>query len=201
MLVIHLSVIFLQIYLCQDAQGSLVTSIPFTLKHRELVREHQIHTHSHTIIQYTIILLYHLEWYKCWYLFRAASYTAACLSPSPSISVVSHCQSVSLSLSLSLHCQATHPNMRTYYFCTDTAKEMESWMKVMTDAALVHSEPVRRSVLTTETQISLYMIPISNNIVLTSLMLRSGNIAPLFTSFWKFKKVSKKQRTSNMPTL
>uniref|UniRef100_A0A672IB91 Pleckstrin homology domain containing A5 n=1 Tax=Salarias fasciatus TaxID=181472 RepID=A0A672IB91_SALFA len=34
--------------------------------------------------------------------------------------------------------------MRTYYFCTDTAKEMESWMKVMTDAALVHSEPVKR---------------------------------------------------------
>ncbi|XP_058841553.1 pleckstrin homology domain-containing family A member 5-like isoform X9 [Acipenser ruthenus] len=40
--------------------------------------------------------------------------------------------------------KATHPNMRTYYFCTDTSKEMESWMKVMTDAALVHSEPVKR---------------------------------------------------------
>ncbi|XP_072570273.1 pleckstrin homology domain-containing family A member 5 isoform X5 [Paramormyrops kingsleyae] len=40
--------------------------------------------------------------------------------------------------------KATHPNMRTYYFCTDTAKDMESWMKVMTDAALVHTEPVRR---------------------------------------------------------
>ncbi|KAK5848779.1 hypothetical protein PBY51_008472 [Eleginops maclovinus] len=40
--------------------------------------------------------------------------------------------------------KATHPNMRTYYFCTDAAKEMESWMKVMTDAALVHSDPVRR---------------------------------------------------------
>ncbi|CAN9508024.1 unnamed protein product [Ophioblennius macclurei] len=40
--------------------------------------------------------------------------------------------------------KATHPNMRTYYFCTDTAKEMESWMKVMTDAALVHTDPVRR---------------------------------------------------------
>ncbi|XP_043092395.1 pleckstrin homology domain-containing family A member 5 isoform X3 [Puntigrus tetrazona] len=39
--------------------------------------------------------------------------------------------------------KATHPNMRTYYFSTDTAKEMESWMKVMTDAALVHSEPIR----------------------------------------------------------
>ncbi|XP_077939004.1 pleckstrin homology domain-containing family A member 5 isoform X21 [Gasterosteus aculeatus] len=40
--------------------------------------------------------------------------------------------------------KATHPNMRTYYFCSDTAKEMEAWMKVMTDAALVHSEPVKR---------------------------------------------------------
>lgn len=42
--------------------------------------------------------------------------------------------------------QATHPNMRTYYFCTDTAKEMESWMKVMTEAALVQAEPVKRFV-------------------------------------------------------
>lgn len=42
--------------------------------------------------------------------------------------------------------QAAHPNMRTYYFCTDTAKEMESWMKVMTDAALVQAEPVKRFV-------------------------------------------------------
>ncbi|XP_037099694.1 pleckstrin homology domain-containing family A member 5 isoform X6 [Syngnathus acus] len=41
--------------------------------------------------------------------------------------------------------KATHPNMRTYYFCTDTAKEMESWMKVMTDAALVHGGPVKTS--------------------------------------------------------
>ncbi|XP_048112045.1 pleckstrin homology domain-containing family A member 5-like isoform X3 [Alosa alosa] len=40
--------------------------------------------------------------------------------------------------------KATHPNMRTYYFCSDTAKDMESWMKVMTDAALVHSNPVNR---------------------------------------------------------
>ncbi|XP_056909047.1 pleckstrin homology domain-containing family A member 5-like isoform X12 [Takifugu flavidus] len=40
--------------------------------------------------------------------------------------------------------KAAHPNMRTYYFCTDTAKEMESWMKVMTDAALVQAEPVKR---------------------------------------------------------
>uniref|UniRef100_A0A671X4V1 Pleckstrin homology domain containing A5 n=1 Tax=Sparus aurata TaxID=8175 RepID=A0A671X4V1_SPAAU len=42
--------------------------------------------------------------------------------------------------------KATHPNMRTYYFCTDTAKEMESWMKVMTEAALVQAEPVKRFV-------------------------------------------------------
>ncbi|XP_061570775.1 pleckstrin homology domain-containing family A member 5-like [Cololabis saira] len=41
--------------------------------------------------------------------------------------------------------KATHPNMRTYYFCTDSAKDMETWMKVMTDAALVHSEPIRRT--------------------------------------------------------
>ncbi|XP_067247548.1 pleckstrin homology domain-containing family A member 5 isoform X13 [Chanodichthys erythropterus] len=34
--------------------------------------------------------------------------------------------------------------MRTYYFSTDTAKDMESWMKVMTDAAMVHTEPIRR---------------------------------------------------------
>ncbi|XP_028304647.1 pleckstrin homology domain-containing family A member 5-like isoform X2 [Gouania willdenowi] len=40
--------------------------------------------------------------------------------------------------------KATHSNMRTYYFCTDTAKEMESWMKVMTDAALVHAEAIKR---------------------------------------------------------
>ncbi|XP_073802631.1 pleckstrin homology domain-containing family A member 5 isoform X36 [Danio rerio] len=40
--------------------------------------------------------------------------------------------------------KATHPNMRTYYFSTDTAKDMESWMKVMSDAAMAHSEPIRR---------------------------------------------------------
>ncbi|XP_061662355.1 pleckstrin homology domain-containing family A member 5-like isoform X3 [Syngnathoides biaculeatus] len=44
--------------------------------------------------------------------------------------------------------KATHPNMRTYYFCTDTAKEMESWMKVMTDAALVHGGPAKNPALT-----------------------------------------------------
>ncbi|XP_069764765.1 pleckstrin homology domain-containing family A member 5 isoform X3 [Narcine bancroftii] len=40
--------------------------------------------------------------------------------------------------------KAAHPNMRTYYFYTETAKEMESWMKAMTEAALVHTEPVKR---------------------------------------------------------
>ncbi|KFO36584.1 Pleckstrin homology domain-containing family A member 5 [Fukomys damarensis] len=40
--------------------------------------------------------------------------------------------------------KAAHPNMRTYYFCTDTGKEMELWMKAMLDAALVQTEPVRR---------------------------------------------------------
>ncbi|XP_053506785.1 pleckstrin homology domain-containing family A member 5 isoform X9 [Ictalurus furcatus] len=49
--------------------------------------------------------------------------------------------------------KATHPNMRTYYFCTDTAKEMESWIKVMTDATLVHAEPIKRGI-TTVTKIS-----------------------------------------------
>ncbi|XP_048191231.1 LOW QUALITY PROTEIN: pleckstrin homology domain-containing family A member 5 [Perognathus longimembris pacificus] len=40
--------------------------------------------------------------------------------------------------------KVSHPNMRTYYFCTDTGKEMELWMKAMLDAALVHTEPVKR---------------------------------------------------------
>ncbi|NXJ83373.1 PKHA5 protein, partial [Trogon melanurus] len=40
--------------------------------------------------------------------------------------------------------KAAHPNMRTYYFCTDTGKEMELWMRAMTDAALVQTEPVKR---------------------------------------------------------
>ncbi|XP_073932064.1 pleckstrin homology domain-containing family A member 5 isoform X25 [Castor canadensis] len=40
--------------------------------------------------------------------------------------------------------QAAHPNMRTYYFCTDTGQEMELWMRAMLDAALVHTEPVKR---------------------------------------------------------
>ncbi|XP_033017769.1 pleckstrin homology domain-containing family A member 5 isoform X3 [Lacerta agilis] len=41
--------------------------------------------------------------------------------------------------------KAAHPNMRTYYFCTDTGKEMELWMKAMIDAALVQTEPVKRA--------------------------------------------------------
>ncbi|XP_062839224.1 pleckstrin homology domain-containing family A member 5 isoform X8 [Anolis carolinensis] len=41
--------------------------------------------------------------------------------------------------------KAAHPNMRTYYFCTDTGKEMELWMKAMIDAALVQTEPVKRT--------------------------------------------------------
>ncbi|XP_078091452.1 pleckstrin homology domain-containing family A member 5 isoform X3 [Mustelus asterias] len=41
--------------------------------------------------------------------------------------------------------KAAHPNMRTYYFYTETAKEMESWMKTMIEAALVQTEPVKRT--------------------------------------------------------
>ncbi|XP_068611589.1 pleckstrin homology domain-containing family A member 5-like [Brachionichthys hirsutus] len=50
--------------------------------------------------------------------------------------------------------KATHPNMRTYVFCTDTEKEMESWMKVMTDAALVHTEVRRLDELKVEQQLA-----------------------------------------------
>ncbi|XP_067915040.1 pleckstrin homology domain-containing family A member 5 isoform X7 [Heterodontus francisci] len=35
--------------------------------------------------------------------------------------------------------------MRTYYFYTETAKEMESWMKAMIEAALVQTGPVKRT--------------------------------------------------------
>ncbi|XP_045867504.1 pleckstrin homology domain-containing family A member 5 isoform X13 [Meles meles] len=49
-----------------------------------------------------------------------------------------------LTLKLLLITMAAHPNMRTYYFCTDTGKEMELWMKAMLDAALVQTEPVKR---------------------------------------------------------
>uniref|UniRef100_UPI00398ED063 pleckstrin homology domain-containing family A member 5 isoform X2 n=1 Tax=Pristiophorus japonicus TaxID=55135 RepID=UPI00398ED063 len=41
--------------------------------------------------------------------------------------------------------KAAHPNMRTYYFYTETANEMESWMKAMIEAALVQTEPVKRA--------------------------------------------------------
>ncbi|XP_041441670.1 pleckstrin homology domain-containing family A member 5 isoform X5 [Xenopus laevis] len=40
--------------------------------------------------------------------------------------------------------KAAHSNMRTYYFCSDSAKEMELWMRAMTDASLVHSKPANR---------------------------------------------------------
>ncbi|KAG8438518.1 hypothetical protein GDO86_004909, partial [Hymenochirus boettgeri] len=40
--------------------------------------------------------------------------------------------------------KAAHSNMRTYYFCTDTAKEMELWMRGMIDASLAHSQPTKR---------------------------------------------------------
>ncbi|XP_072097905.1 pleckstrin homology domain-containing family A member 5 isoform X5 [Mobula birostris] len=40
--------------------------------------------------------------------------------------------------------KAAHSNMRTYYFYTETAMEMESWMKAMIEAALVQTEPVKR---------------------------------------------------------
>uniref|UniRef100_A0A6I8NMG3 Pleckstrin homology domain containing A5 n=1 Tax=Ornithorhynchus anatinus TaxID=9258 RepID=A0A6I8NMG3_ORNAN len=41
--------------------------------------------------------------------------------------------------------KAAHPNMRTYYFCTDSGKETELWMSAMLDAALVQTEPVKRA--------------------------------------------------------
>ncbi|XP_064315595.1 pleckstrin homology domain-containing family A member 5 isoform X11 [Phalacrocorax carbo] len=63
--------------------------------------------------------------------------------------------------------KAAHPNMRTYYFCTDTGKEMELWMKAMTDAALVQTEPVKRvEKLTTENTPSREANNISNHRVL-----------------------------------
>ncbi|MEE6477369.1 hypothetical protein FKM82_011486 [Ascaphus truei] len=44
--------------------------------------------------------------------------------------------------------KATHSNMRTYYFCTDTAKEMGLWMNVMSEASLLHTEPPKRVEIT-----------------------------------------------------
>ncbi|XP_072255982.1 pleckstrin homology domain-containing family A member 5 isoform X3 [Pyxicephalus adspersus] len=43
--------------------------------------------------------------------------------------------------------KASHSNMRTYYFCTDTSKEMELWMRSMIGASLVHSEPIKRETM------------------------------------------------------
>ncbi|XP_006002298.1 pleckstrin homology domain-containing family A member 5 isoform X17 [Latimeria chalumnae] len=64
--------------------------------------------------------------------------------------------------------KATHPNMRTYYFCTDTAKEMESWMKAMTDAALLQIEPIKRTDKTKSENVPLQEInSISNHKLLT----------------------------------
>uniref|UniRef100_A0A7M4F0R2 Pleckstrin homology domain containing A5 n=2 Tax=Crocodylus porosus TaxID=8502 RepID=A0A7M4F0R2_CROPO len=63
--------------------------------------------------------------------------------------------------------KAAHPNMRTYYFCTDTGKEMELWMKAMTDAALVQTEPVKRvEKITTENTPPREVNNISNHRVL-----------------------------------
>ncbi|XP_044137432.1 pleckstrin homology domain-containing family A member 5 isoform X5 [Bufo gargarizans] len=44
--------------------------------------------------------------------------------------------------------KAAHSNMRTYYFCCDTSKEMDIWMRVMTAASLLHSEPAKRTDIT-----------------------------------------------------
>ncbi|XP_031754283.1 pleckstrin homology domain-containing family A member 5 isoform X17 [Xenopus tropicalis] len=44
-----------------------------------------------------------------------------------------------------LLCKAAHSNMRTYYFCTDSAPDTEMWMRVMTDASLVRSLPPNRA--------------------------------------------------------
>lgn len=63
--------------------------------------------------------------------------------------------------------QAAHPNMRTYYFCTDTAKEMESWMKAMTDAALVQAEPVKRFVPVFVILLILMLSPLANSLAPT----------------------------------
>lgn len=120
-------------------------------------------THTQTIILYTNTHLCQQEWCKDSLLVSQGHHLMPfltllfyllslplCLSMSP--------RPIYLSLTVNISspslpgCQATHPNMRTYYFCTDTAKEMESWMKVMTDAALVHTEPARRWVLTTGTR-------------------------------------------------
>lgn len=150
----------MQPYRCQDTQRNLSHLCVFTLELKHTSREHTHRpAHMHTITLYTHSANRNDAKTPRWYLKVAirrcfshcciisSSLSLSCLSVS-----LSHCQYLAPPHPPSLPCQATHPNMRTYYFCTDTAKEMESWMKVMTDAALVHSEPVRRSVLAMQIQ-------------------------------------------------
>ncbi|EMP25007.1 Pleckstrin like proteiny domain-containing family A member 5, partial [Chelonia mydas] len=85
--------------------------------------------------------------------------------------------------------QAAHPNMRTYYFCTDTGKEMELWMKAMIDAALVQTEPVKRVEKITENTPSREVNNISNHRVL---------IKPEAQNNQKNKEVSKNEEKSSL---
>uniref|UniRef100_A0A8C3SGY5 Pleckstrin homology domain containing A5 n=1 Tax=Chelydra serpentina TaxID=8475 RepID=A0A8C3SGY5_CHESE len=80
--------------------------------------------------------------------------------------------------------KAAHPNMRTYYFCTDTGKEMELWMKAMIDAALVQTEPVKRAEKITENTPPREVNNISNHRVL---------IKPEAQNNQKNKEVSKNE--------
>ncbi|XP_065423903.1 pleckstrin homology domain-containing family A member 5 isoform X8 [Chrysemys picta bellii] len=80
--------------------------------------------------------------------------------------------------------KAAHPNMRTYYFCTDTGKEMELWMKAMIDAALVQTEPVKRVEKMTENTPPREVNNISNHRVL---------IKPEAQNNQKNKEVSKNE--------
>ncbi|XP_067415272.1 pleckstrin homology domain-containing family A member 5 isoform X1 [Emydura macquarii macquarii] len=80
--------------------------------------------------------------------------------------------------------KAAHPNMRTYYFCTDTGKEMELWMKAMIDAALVQTEPVKRIEKITENTPPREVNNISNHRVL---------IKPEAQNNQKNKEVSKNE--------
>ncbi|XP_043394938.1 pleckstrin homology domain-containing family A member 5 isoform X7 [Chelonia mydas] len=85
--------------------------------------------------------------------------------------------------------KAAHPNMRTYYFCTDTGKEMELWMKAMIDAALVQTEPVKRVEKITENTPSREVNNISNHRVL---------IKPEAQNNQKNKEVSKNEEKSSL---
>ncbi|XP_038255799.1 pleckstrin homology domain-containing family A member 5 isoform X10 [Dermochelys coriacea] len=80
--------------------------------------------------------------------------------------------------------KAAHPNMRTYYFCTDTGKEMELWMKAMIGAALVQTEPVKRVEKITENAPPREVNNISNHRVL---------IKPEAQNNQKNKEVSKNE--------